>query len=317
MKHRFIRRQLPVLLYGELTGWKAALTLRHLRHCGDCRREFEELQSLHNLLSETEAAPVPEADLMLARQRIVADTDARSPNQRRRALRLGEIVPRRGPSRRRVLTISAQVFAGAVAGFLAATILWPSSQDDHAALEKLPTEQLRIENVRFLGDDPAGEELELELEAFRPVRIRGSVSDPQIQHLLAQAIISEGNAGVRLRAVSVLRSPSPSPVDPKIRRALLTAMTTDENAGVRMAALEAVRQLPLDAENRNALLHVVLYDLNPGLRITAINALEAFMTDFTREDDAALRNHRGELESDDNAYVRWKARTVLLERGAL
>ena len=93
-------------------------------------------------------------------------------------------------------------------------------------------------------------------------------------------------------------------------------MMTDDNVGVRMAALEAVRQQPPDRESRDALLYVLLYDANPGLRIAAINALEILMKDFTGEDDTALRDHMGELQSDDNAYVRWKARTVL-ERGAL
>jgi len=311
MRHKFIRRQLPVLLYGELTGWKRALTDRHLRRCEECRREYRQLQALHGLLSAAGEPPLREEDLQAARQALRTAAGTRwsgsligAPARERR-------------SKRRVVVAAVPALAGAAAGFAIATLAWSGGGDDRALLEGLPPEQLRIENVRFLGNDDAGQEVELSLEAVRPVRIRGSVEDPEIQRLLARAILSEGNAGVRLRAVRVARTPGPDAVDPEIRRALLTAMTTDENAGVRMAALEVVRQLPLNRESRDALLHVILYDVNAGLRMAAIDALEQFMTEFTQEDEAALRNHRGELESDDNAYVRWKAKTVLLERGAL
>lgn len=311
MRHEFIRRQLPVLLYGELTGWKRAVTDRHLRRCEECRREYLQLQTLRGLLSTTGEPPIRDEELRTARRALLT-----AAGPRRLEPLVGPPARARGP-RRRVVVASVQALAGAAAGFAIATIAWSGGGDDRALLEGLPPEQLRIENVRFLEDEGAGQEVELSLETVRTVRVRGTVEDPEIQRLLARAILSEGNAGVRLRAVHVARPPSPDAVDPEIRRALLTAMTTDENAGVRMAALEVVRQLPLDRESRDALLHVILYDVNAGLRMAAIDALEEFMTEFTREDDAALRNHRGELESDDNAYVRWKARTVLLERGAL
>lgn len=311
MRHEFIRRQLPVLLYGELTGWKRAVTDRHLRRCEECRREYVQLQTLRGLLSTTGEPPIRDEELRAARRALLTAAGPHRPEPL-----VGPPARALGP-RRRVVVASVQALAGAAAGFAIASIAWSGGGDDRALLEGLPPEQLRIENVRFLEDEGAGQEVELSLETVRTVRVRGTVEDPEIQRLLARAILSEGNAGVRLRAVRVARPPSPDAVDPEIRRALLTAMTTDENAGVRMAALEVVRQLPLDRESRDALLHVILYDVNAGLRMAAIDALEEFMTEFTREDDAALRNHRGELESDDNAYVRWKARTVLLERGAL
>jgi len=315
--HTVMRRQLPLLLYGELTGWREETLRRHLQRCPRCQQEYEQLQALHALLSAAHTDTVPEPVVVEARRRLRFEIESQHGERLTRPARFGELLPRLRLPPRRVLAGAAQVLAGAAAGFVLAILFWPSESSGRAALEGVPPEQIRIENVHFLGDDDTGEELELTLEAFRPVQVRGSVDDPLIQRLLARAILSDRNAGVRLRAVSVLRAPAPNEVDPEIRQALLTAITTDENAGVRMAALEAVRQLPLDQQNRDALLHVLLYDTNPGLRIAAINALEAFMTDFTREDDAVLRGHMGDLESDENAYVRWKAKKVLLERGTL
>jgi hypothetical protein len=317
MIHNAVRRQLPLLLYGELTGWRAAALRRHLQRCQPCRMDYEELLNLHQLVTAAGSEPMPEAIIDEARQRMLRGIASGREQPQPAGFRFTDPLSGLLPVLRRHLAGATRVLAGAAVGFLLAAIFWPSNAEQGFTLEGLPPEQVRIENVRFLGDEPEGKELELTLEAFRPVQVRGSVDDPAIQRLLAQALLSERNAGVRLRAVSVLRAPNPDVVDPEIRRALLAAMTTDENAGVRMAALEAVRQLPLDHESRDALLHVILYDVNPGLRIAAINALETFVTDFTREDDAALRDRMDELESDENAYVRWKARTVLLERGAL
>jgi hypothetical protein len=315
--HAVVRRHLPLLLYGECGPWKAKALERHLHRCQNCRRDYEELQALHRLLVETENAAVPEAVLEDARSRVLAGSESqRRTGHAPRRRDIGTTIAQAVRRPRRVLAGTVQVLAGAAAGFFLATLLRPSEVDGRAAADALPSEHIRIENVRVLGNDAEGQELELTLEAYRPLQIRGPVDDPHIQRLLARAILSDRNAGVRLRAVSMLQSPAHHAVDPEIRRALLTAMMTDDNAGVRMAALESVRQQSPDRESRDALLYVLLYDTNPGLRIAAINALEVLMTDFTGEDDAALRDHMGELQSDDNAYVRWKARTVL-ERGAL
>jgi len=317
MIHKAVRRQLPLLLYGELAGWRAAALRRHLQRCQRCRLDYEELQNLHELVAAAGVGSVPEATLEEARQRMVRGIAPGYQKPQPAGVRFTEGLSDLFDGVRGHLAGATRVLAGAAVGFVLGAIFWPSDSQKGSSLEELQPEQIRIENLRFLGDEPEGKELELTLEAFRPVQVRGSVDDPAIQRLLAQALLSERNAGIRLRAVSVLRAPTPDAVDPEIRRALLAAMTTDENAGVRMAALEAVQQLPLDHESRDALLHVILYDINPGLRIAAINALEAFVTDFTREDDAALRDRMDEMKSDENAYVRWKARTVLLERGAL
>ena len=79
MRHAFVRRQLPVLLYGELSAWKRALTERHLRHCEECRREYAQLQSLHGLLAAAGEPPVLDNELAAARRAILAATTVRRP----------------------------------------------------------------------------------------------------------------------------------------------------------------------------------------------------------------------------------------------
>ena len=58
-----VRAALPLLIYGEANPQDAALR-EHLRHCADCRREHEALQSVRRLLDE---APVPRIEVDLPR----------------------------------------------------------------------------------------------------------------------------------------------------------------------------------------------------------------------------------------------------------
>ena len=61
--------------------------------------------------------------------------------------------------------------------------------------------------------------------------------------------------------------------DQAIRSALVEALKSDQNPGVRLKALESLRGFEADTGVRQALLEVVRKDSNPAVRMEAIDQL--------------------------------------------
>ena len=173
----------------------------------------------------------------------------------------------------------------------------------------LTNEDLSISNVRFVDSDTSDDMLGIRYEAVRPVQIRGPVDDPDIQRVLAFAVLNERNPGVRLRAVNVVHASEQLHTEQEIKNALVTALKTDSNAGVRGEAFNALSRYPFDEEIRDAMIHTLVFDENPALRINAINRLqEQVPASFDEDLERVLR---ARMVSDENAYIRTRARTVL------
>jgi HEAT repeat protein len=62
---------------------------------------------------------------------------------------------------------------------------------------------------------------------------------------------------------------------------LIEAVTSDDNPGVRLKALEGLKSFASDAEVRKTLAQVLLEDDNPAVRIQVIDLLIAHKDDAT------------------------------------
>jgi HEAT repeat protein len=155
--------------------------------------------------------------------------------------------------------------------------------------------------------------VEFTFDAVRPVKMMGSVNDPQIQKVLTHAMLNDDNPGVRLRAVNAITAPRVEQPDNELKAALILALKTDPNAGVRREALNALQRYPPDNAVKNALLHTLLTDKNPGLRIAAINGFDSLRARGQSADQSIVSALRNRMLSDDNTYIRMRAKTVLQE----
>ena len=156
-------------------------------------------------------------------------------------------------------------------------------------------------------------EIEFTFDAVTPVRMRGSVDDPKIQKVLTYAMLNEENPGVRLKAVNAINRRGVEARDPDVKSALIKALEMDGNVGVRKEALNTLRRLPFDREIKMAMLHALMQDANPGLRVAAINALDSARTSPSGVDSDILTVLREKAQTDDNNYIRVKARAVIQE----
>jgi len=307
--HRSYQRNIPLLLYGDLSDEEHRELERHIEQCPDCRAELESTRALHALLGRVPAPAPTEQLLRDARLRFNASV---SGSIRRQSIveRIRGLVPFEPRP-----AYALAMFAIAALAFAAGRLLSPSPSGTAPAEEYLAMEKgYRVTNVRFVNGDGPGGTLELMFDAVKPVRIQGTLDDPDIQKVLAYALVNGENAGVRIRAANSVSGARPAMPEPEVKAALLLALRNDTNDGVRKQALTALLRYEPDREVRDALLYTLLNDANPALRIAAIDGLDSLRARGHRPDEEMLQTFKERMNNDDNMYVRVKARSLMEEK---
>lgn len=314
MNHESFREQLHVLVFGEPTPEEKALIERHVRECAACRSELAALRRLADVTRLPELSSGAD-DQMLREARAQLRAALRAERLRPRfADRVRSIIS--GPGMLRpafagvALLVVGLVIGRATSGWLP---LPGGAKEANRYAGGTPQGETRVGQVRFTEVPDAPGELEVTYERVTPMRVRGTVDDPQVQLLLARALVADENPGVRLRAVNAIPSRPSRQADQEVKAALILALKTDPNAGVRKEALSALRRLPADLSIRDALLHALLYDANPGLRIAAVNGLDSLALDSGARDENLLSVLRQASLNDENTYIRTRANAVLME----
>lgn len=288
MNHGTFKERLHLFLAGELGIEESRLLQTHLNQCGECRAESEELQRVVARLQEYRAGHASDELLSEVRQSLheairgEALTDAvisrlgRSPVDgrvsRRARATSGFAFGRLGGFRPAVFGASA-LAAGVFIGYLAFgqdSVKQPDAPvvPDVAGEIGGPD----IANVRFVDWGSRDGNVEIEYDVVRPVRLRAAVDDDRIQRVLARALLSDENPGVRLRAVGAL-SPGAPAHRPEVKLAIIDAVKTDPNAGVRREGLYVLEGMPFDGDVEATCLYVLEHDDNPGMRVASLNLL--------------------------------------------
>jgi len=317
MRHEKYREWLPLLIYDELTPGEHDALDRHLRECPECRADLEDLKQLHATLLQT--GPVTPDDKLLREARQALSSALREKDPSGLWSRITDAVAGiMFPNVKLVLGGCAALAAGILVGRLTFVPAAPQGglltpvRDDNA---QVPDGNTRIANVRFIQSDAATGEVEFTFDAVAPVHIKGNINDERVQGVLAHALVNDENPGVRLRSVSafstqIQRLKLP---DRKVKAALILALKTDGNPGVRKEALKALQGFPFDEEIKQAFLYVLVRDTNPALRIAAINSLDSARVEGQATDRDLLDVLKQRMKTDDNTYIRLRAKSVLEE----
>jgi len=319
MNHKEYREMLHLSFVSELGDEEQAVLAGHLETCESCRRERGELEKLHGLLSLPGTSDVPSDELL---------EDAR--RELRVSLRLER--SRRSLWDRVLEWIDASTSPGVRLAFGGAAMLLvgmglsyalfmrpgPVSQSSEVpTLAALASErgEMRVANLHFISQDAESQQVDFTFEMVTPVHVRGSVNDLAVQKVLAQALLNDQNPGARLKMVSTLASQVEQTKlpDTEIKTALIQALKSDVNVGVRKEALTTLEKLPLDQDIKEAFLFVLKHETNPAMRIEVINHLEKPVLDGQWTSNDILDVLREKMQSDDNNYIRNRARNVLQE----
>ncbi len=323
MNHNEIVEQLPLLLYDDCSPEERNTLERHLGECPSCREELERLRRFSAVVSRPMPAfRVDDRLVEEARRNLrgALATERRRPTVYHR-IREWFMLPRLAPYRI-ALGGAFLLVAGILLGratLIDRTTTGQQTAEGRAQINaqavSSPAGEPRITNVRFIDADASDGSVEFTFDALTPVHIKGSINDERVQKVLTYAMLNDDNPGVRIRSVGAIADQSErlAPVDAEVQQALLKALTSDANPGVRLEALKALRNVPFNEEIKQAYLHVLMQDRNPGMRVAAINALDSARVGSGAMDEALAKILRAKMSSDDNSYVRLRAKAFLQE----
>jgi hypothetical protein len=175
---------------------------------------------------------------------------------------------------------------------------------------------VEISNIRIPTNITGGGEIEISFDAVKPISYKGNTDDPFIQRLLASALVTEKNPGLRLRTINTIATQledEKTKVDPKIKNALITALKVDSNPAVRREALNALAKFPFDEDVRDAYLFVLSNDNNSGMRVLAINALAQLKVEGNSLDEKIINVLNRKAENDESDFIRLRAASLIQE----
>jgi HEAT repeats/Putative zinc-finger len=306
----FVRKQIPLYFYGELTPEEEERVEEHLHLCADCARELQGQRALAAALDRSQVG-IPRflledcrAGLRAAIQSGVGQSRATFEDPMRAKPRrfsldsLSEVLAQLLRHRQPIgaLTLVALAF---FAGRLTSWNLAGPNRMDVA-----PSDQV-FATVRSVQPDGAGR-VQVAFDETRRRIVSGDAGDARIQSLLLAASREE-NPAVRVESVDLLKARAGSG---EVRDALLNAVAHDPNPGVRLKALEGLKPLAAEEDVRKTLAQVLMTDDNAAVRIQVVDLLVA------RPDDSMVGVLQNLVQKDDNSYVRLKCEKALKEMNA-
>ena len=321
MDHKIFKEMIQLALMDELNEDEMKKLHQHLIECCECQAEYDKLSKYYSILNENKKNTVDDDLLSEARaqfnRKLNYDLSKQSVLEKVfRTLRMNIWIYRRP-----ALAGAFSLVVGLLAGYF---IFSPGSSKLNVLGERSGMDggASTISNVRFLNDSLKSSEVEFSFDAVKQVTVKGKLSDPSIQKILAEALVNEKNPGTRIQTVNALANLSDRQanrttgniiLNPKVKSALLTALKYDGNPAVRMEALKALLNFPFDNGINDALLFVLQHDKNSGLRVAAINGLAGAIKNEKRIDPETIKILNQQVKNDDNEYVRIRAASLIKE----
>lgn len=315
MNHKEYKELLYLSFTGEITGAGQEILNNHLQHCAECRQEMAQLRKLDEYLAPKRSEQVPENLIDEARselrKRLAAERvhDKKIYRYFEALLRFFEL------NYKYIINGAAYAAAGILAGFL----LFSEPPADKSLTREFssasvqPEEISRIRNIRLTDINPDDDEIEFSFEAVKEVRMKGSIHDEQMRGMLMYAVMNGNNPGVRLNSLNAINAVSQNYYDDDIKGAIISAAKYDNNPGVRREALMVLKNFPFDQEIKQSYIYVIFNDTSSGMRIEAINELIGAAKKGTALNNEEREMFRDRLLTDNNNYIRLRAKAVLEE----
>jgi anti-sigma factor RsiW len=302
------KKNLPLLLYGELSFDEEEQIEVHIDECSACGQAFAREKAMFAALDGAEMLPSPDAlaNSRAELRRHLSFAGAAVPVARAHISGIWEKI-REGftinfhfaPGIAQVAGAAAMLVLGFLSARLAPNSLlgkWSSSGLVEPATSR----------VRYVEPMSQGH-VQIVLDETRQRVLSGSLDDENIQQLLLTAAKDPADAGLRVESVDLLKNNSQSA---QIRQALVYSLQHDPNAGVRLKALDGLKRFAEDPDTRAALTQVLLKDENPGVRTQVIDLL------VERHTDAMVGVLQELMEKEDNSYIRMRCQKALREMNA-
>lgn len=297
-------KQLPLVLYGELSFDEEEEVQQHLHNCALCRTELENLQTLH---------------LELDRREISLDSAVLTSCRRQLRIAIAEMEEAKTSGEGSLLASIRKSLSGVVSAWywkpvaasaliVAGFILGRTVPPAEGTLEIARRSEAPVAaRVRYLEPNKDSGKVQMVVEETSQRTLSGEMDDERIRGLLLTAAREAQDPGMRVESMELLKRDVSSN---DVRRALIYALQNDPNPGVRLKALEGLRAAAADPETRHALSRVLLADDNPGIRTQAIDLL------VQKKEPEMVGVLQELMQREQNGYVRMKCEKALREMKA-
>lgn len=284
------------------------------------KKEFEALKKLHRTFTSNRPAPLSDKILDESRQillrKLRAEENTESVFSKIYNLLMSLFTTNYKYALSGVATLAVGIFLGYLF-FAASQIQLPIMNESQTEfdIDKIREDGGGISNIRFRNVPSENGKIEFSFNASKPITYEGNVNDELTLKLLAMALISSENPGIRLKSLNTIAEQTEKNItpDPKVKSSLITAVKIDENAGVRKEALNVLIKFPFDDEIRDAFLFVLQNDKNSGMRVAAINALTDLKQQGNSIDDEIRNVLNKQAESAEDNFIRLRAASLLQE----
>lgn len=173
-----------------------------------------------------------------------------------------------------------------------------------------------LTNVRFVDSDASDNNIGVEFDITSRWTVTGNPRDRSMVRLLSYMLENEEVMTPRSATIDWVRRTysDPANADPEIANALAKVLRSDGNEGVRLRAVETLTGLPpaVATQTRDALIDALKSDPNPAVRLKAVEALANMAQSGVQLDAGMVDTLRQKASQDDeNLYVRVKAAEAL------
>ncbi len=175
----------------------------------------------------------------------------------------------------KIIVPIASAAATLVIGILVGRFILQNTQEMNPTLTAYNVQEIidnnRLNDIKINEVSNATNDVSFDLSWNNDTKIEGNRRDPNIQRLLAYALVKSNNPGIRLHSAKIMEGMTSG--DTEILNALIHSVKYDENPGVRLKALRALKNYSLNDNIRNTCIFILQNEESPAIRMEAIQIL--------------------------------------------
>jgi len=301
------RQFIWLAVYDELSTDQKKNLEKHIGNCSECQLDYEEAQKIVKLLDQKIQLEPTDLQLETSRaelhQRLLLFTQ---PNFRKKWMaKLWRIISLDFAPALRFATTAVLLIIGIILGRI-------FFNQDKLTLEtyQKPLSDLvesNISNIESIQYNPATRQVSIKLSTINDVTIQGGVEKPEIQRVLAQALMTDERPNIRLKTVRTLQNTNA--LDEKVIYVLREVIDKEENPGIRLKAVKLLTSIPITRSIKEiltkVLVRVLLNDSNSAIRIEAFKGLSKI------DNGSVAPAIFNAAKNDSSEYIRSKAKQIL------
>jgi hypothetical protein len=293
-------------IYKELSSDQQKKLTAHIEKCPDCQLDLKEAKQIVNMLHQK--IQIEPTDLQLQNdrnelhQRLLTLKNPQA--QKNWASKLWQILSLDLQPPWRLATATALFAIGLLLGKLFFKADASALKLDQQLSQLIESNISNIESIRY---DSESKQVSITLNTLNDVTIKGDVEKPEIQRLLAQALIAEDRPNMRLKTVRALEKTTA--IDGSLLNTLSDVISKEDNPGIRLRAIKLLTSIPITPSIKEILAQiltrVLLTDSNSAIRIEAFKGLSQMKNGSV---SPIIFNA---AKNDSSDYIRSRARQIL------